>query len=247
MANRTKFTDRARTRETFQKISANSGNMRMGGFGSGGHNWKGRGTVGGCRSLDVNELNKMGALVSSFRGGWRWSYEDGTEATIGLRMKEGGLVLSYRYRRNGSEWEDVEQPAPITWEPCRYGGRRPYFRCPGVVTGVPCGRRTLKLYGAGRCFLCRHCYGLVYQSQHERGMDRVLRRANKIRVRLGGDSGTSAAFPDKPKGMHWRSYERLCEKSMDAEEEADEYMALKVARLMRRFGSGTARTKRFWA
>ena len=35
----------------------------MGGFGSGGHNAKGRGTVEGCRSLDVNELNRRGALT----------------------------------------------------------------------------------------------------------------------------------------------------------------------------------------
>jgi hypothetical protein len=41
------------------------------------------------------------------------------------------LVLSYRVQRHGGEWQDVEQPTPIVWMPCRFGGARPYFVCPG--------------------------------------------------------------------------------------------------------------------
>jgi hypothetical protein len=33
--------------------------------------------------------------------------------------------------------------------PCRFGGVRPYFVCPGIVNGIACGRRVLKLYGCG--------------------------------------------------------------------------------------------------
>jgi hypothetical protein len=31
----------------------------------------------------------------------------------------------------------------------------------------------------------------------------------KIRMRLGGNGDIFDAFPDKPKGMHWRTYDRL--------------------------------------
>ncbi len=205
----------------------------MGGFGSGGHNAKGRGTVEGSRSLDVNELNKAGVLSRGYRGSLRWSYEDGMEATIGLRMEDDRLVLSYRYRVNDGAWQDVDQPVLITWSPCRYGGRRPYFTCPGVVNGVPCGRRALKLYGAGRYFLCRHCYGLSYGSQRERGMDRALGKANKIRMNLGGEPGMASSFPDKPRGMHWRTYHRLMQEAANAEAEANELFAARAGRLLK--------------
>ena len=76
--------------------------------------------------------------------------------------------------------------------PCRFGGSRPYFICPGVVNGTSCGRRVTKLYSGGRYFLCRHCYGLAYASQREDEMDRALRRANKIRMRRGGQPGDAA-------------------------------------------------------
>ncbi|MEI6127263.1 MAG: hypothetical protein WCQ99_12005 [Pseudomonadota bacterium] len=44
-----------------------------------------------------------------------------------------------------------------------FGGSRYWFLCPGRG----CGRRVGKLYGAGKYFLCRHCYNLTYDSCRE--------------------------------------------------------------------------------
>jgi hypothetical protein len=41
-------------------------------------------------------------------------------------------------------------------------------------------------------------------------MKRGLLKAQRIRVRLGGSANMLNDFPEKPKGMHWRTYERLC-------------------------------------
>ena len=162
-----------------------------------------------------------------------------------MRAQENRLVLSYNYRLIGEEWQSVEEPVPIVRVPCRFGGTRPYFICPGVVNGIPCGRRVAKLYGPGRYFLCRHCCRLAYSSQSEGEWDRALRRANTIRMRLGGDPGMAAAFPDRPKGMWRRTYERLCHDAFEAEMVAEEAFVMRAGRLLARVDRSSNK-KGFW-
>jgi len=204
----------------------------MGGFGSGRPSGSGRDTVEACRSIDVNRLHKAGCLRPGWWGGWQWTRDGEKVASITLRVEADRLHLSYRVRMGGGDWEDVEETVRIVSAPCRFGGARPYFICPGVVNGIACGRRVAKLHGLGRYFLCRSCYRLAHGSQSESGWDRALRRANKIRQRLGGDPGMAASFPKKPKGMHRRTYDRLKKEVYEAEMIADQRLAFTVARLM---------------
>jgi hypothetical protein len=156
-------------------------------------------------------------------------------AWIGARAADERLHLSYRVCFGGGEWEDVAQTVRIVSLPCRFGGTRPYFICAGVVNGVSCGRRVATLHGPGRYFLCRHCYRLAYASQSEDAWDRLLRRANKIRQRLGGDPGMAAPFPRKPKGMWRRTYERLIKEVFEAEIYADDAFARRAELMLARF------------
>ena len=64
------------------------------------------------------------------------------------------------------------------------------------------------LYG-GSIFACRHCHNLAYECQRETDDDRAARRADTIRRRLGWEPGILNGEGWKPKGMHWRTYERL--------------------------------------
>ena len=116
--------------------------------------------------------------------------------------------------------------------PCRFGGTRPYFICPGVVSGISCMRRVVKLYGAGRYFLCRHCYSLAYASQSEDYGDRLLRRVRKIKHRLGGNAGPAAPLPPKPHGMWRRTYERLVGQAVDADLRARNALLPHIARML---------------
>jgi hypothetical protein len=217
----------------------------MGGSGSGRPSGSGRSTVEACRSIDANRLHREGCLHSGWCGGWQWKREGENVASINLRSEANGLHLSYRVRISGGEWEHVVQTVRIVRVPCRLGGARPYFICPGVANGIACGRRVAKLHGRGRYFLCRHCYRLVHTSQREGEGDRALRRANKIRQRLGGDSGMAAPFPPKPKGMWRRTYESLREAAFNAEMHADEAFALQAERLLARIDN-PKRKRSFW-
>jgi hypothetical protein len=70
------------------------------------------------------------------------------------------------------------------------------------------------LYG-GRRFRCRRCVAVPYASQNEAVHDRLLRRAQAVRERLGGGEYASLGmpFPAKPKRMRWTTYRRLREVS----------------------------------
>jgi hypothetical protein len=221
----------------------------MGGLGSGRSSGFGRDKVEACRSIDVNRLHKAGCLCAGWRGGWQWTRVDEKVASIDLRVEAEGLHLSYRVRVAGGDWERVVETVRILRMPCRFGGARPYFICPGVVNGVACGRRVAKLFRSGRYFLCWHCYRLAHASQSESGWERALRRANRIRQRLGGEPGMVAPFPQRPKGMWRRTYERLRTRAFAAELLADTAFEVHAGRLLARLESQRPSTNRkgsFW-
>ena len=215
----------------------------MGGFGSGRPSGSGREKVELTRSIDVNRLHKTGCLRAGWMGGWQWTRDGETVASINLHAEEDRLHLTYRVRVGGGEWEDVAETVRIVRVACRFGGSRPYFICPGVVNGIACGRRVAKLHGPGRYFLCRHCYRLAHASQGEDTWDRMLRRANKIKQRLGGDPGMAAPFPPKPKGMWRRTYHRLRERAFEDEMLADEAFARQAERLRARIDNPKRRRR----
>ena len=181
----------------------------MGGQGSGRPPSFDNQTVESYRAIDVNHLHRGGWLCPGRRGTLTWTRAGLEVANVAMSAAQGSLQLSYRIRASQADWEDVEQHVGIEHTPCHLGGTRPFFICSGEVEGTNCGMRVTKLYGAGRYYLCRHCYGLKYACQREQPWDRSARRADKIRKRLGGSPGIYTLFPDKPRGMWWRTYERL--------------------------------------
>ncbi len=189
----------------------------MGGFGSG--RYGGKKKAEHCRTLDINKILKSGALRPGYHGGWQWSENGNVVANINFSSTDNLVTFKYRVRTNGDEWESVEQPTPIVWTNCRYGGQRPYFQCPGVVSGNRCHHRAIKLFSGGKYFLCRHCYNLAYNSQSETRHDRLLRRANKRRMALGGEPGI-CAWIKRPKGMWKRTHDRHKAEILSAESKA---------------------------
>jgi len=198
-----------------------TGRKNLGGIGSGDwYRFDRKTTTDETHGLDVRYLHRNGLLKP---GGWfslRWSRAGKETGSIGGSV-EGAerperVILRYRHRGGSSasgEWEDVREPVPLEWTACNFGGERPWFVC----SGAGCGRRVALLYALGRYFLCRHCYDLAYESQRESGMYRALHRAQSIREKLGGSANMMEPFPERPKGMHHKTYWRLREEHADAE------------------------------
>jgi hypothetical protein len=99
----------------------------------------------------------------------KWSRNGEPPGDIQICSEENQVVLAYRHRKAGEEWEPKEYAVPLEWTHCNYGGQRAWFRCPARG----CGRRAAILYG-GEIFACRHCYQLAYPCQRESSGDRAL-------------------------------------------------------------------------
>ncbi len=201
----------------------------------GGHNWKGRGTVEGTRSLDVMKLARAGYLSGLRLGSWQWTYGDGTTNSIGIRGDRDEIVLDYRIRPHGEDWHPVHQRVPIRWTPCRLSGERPWFVCRVSANGVYCGRQVAKLYGAGRLFACRHCYRLGYRVQRGGPMDRAHHRLRRLHRKLSADyDGPDGIPPRRPKWMRQRTYDRVVQQIEAGEDRLDVVFTLGAQRILAR-------------
>lgn len=175
----------------------------MGGIGS-GNTWRSAKTT--CEAslrIDVRYMLKHGLLKPGRRGRLSWNRYGEPSGSIGYEAFSDCLVIDYRARLAGRDWESITERIPIDHAAQPFGGTRPYLRC------LRCGRRCLVLYGGLR-FRCRRCQRLSYQSQRGDAVDRAVLQIRKICEQLG------TRFPDefdllppKPKHMHWRTYDRL--------------------------------------
>jgi len=137
----------------------------------------GRDVVEDYKSLDINWLNREGYLHPGRSSLISWTRGGKPSGSVNLAAHENRVALTYTYTCAGKS-EDVEQTVILDRTGCPYGGTRPWFLCPH------CRRRVGKLYAAGKLFLCRHCYGLVYHSQQIVERDRLLNKSQAIRKRL---------------------------------------------------------------
>ncbi len=154
--------------------------------------------------LDIRVIARRGVLAQTGAVfSWRWN----NGSNIAMKAEADAVTLIYNWKD-----EPVKQRVAVVWTPCNYGGRRAWWECPY------CRRRVALLYSASKYFACRHCYELCYFSQQETPTDRKLRRAQRIRQRLGQEGGGHfAPIPAKPKGMHWETYERLYDECKERE------------------------------
>lgn len=203
----------------------------MGGIGSG--RWGARATrprVETTPWVDVLDWYRARVLKpgSAFKAIWR-CWED--ETVFDVRVIEPGSVV-VSYRAGGDAPETIGERVSVEWSLWSFRGPRPAFTCPR------CARRAMRLYARPR-LACRICHQLAYESQREDREALALRRARKLRGRLGDSGGVLGPMPAWPRGMWWRTYDRVFDEIVAAERVGARKMLRLLARTqgrMRRRG-----------
>lgn len=117
-------------------------------------------TTDGVPCLNVRDLTRAGCLVPGTSVAVSWS----SCAAMSLSLPAEGtmrVVLAYRVRAPQGGPYAVHQSIQLTSTPCRFGGARVWFTCPG------CGSRCAILYAVGGRFRCRTCQRLAYPSTRQ--------------------------------------------------------------------------------
>lgn len=181
----------------------------MGGSGSGPYGnggLIGKDTVDNSLFLDVKELKGDLIVGKSLSFAWRyrrgrfgkWEYRE-----FKIDVKEDNLVFSYF-----DQGEKYNDSVGLSWTNCNYGGKRPWFVCPGCFT------RKKKLFLKNAYFRCRECHGLTYIScqisgdklkETTRKMYKLIEKVEVIDFKVY----ELKHFLIKPKGMHQETFERL--------------------------------------
>ena len=84
------------------------------------------------------------------------------------------VVLRYQVLGPGGQRDPIDEGILLDRTKGGPGWQRLWFLCPG------CGKRVAILYLKKYYFRCRHCFGLVYQSQKMTRSERALMRSRII-------------------------------------------------------------------
>lgn len=205
----------------------------MGGFGSG--RYGGRPTADASFRIDLAWMMRTGRAKAGvdLRGTLSWTRGGEPSGSIGYSalMREPGeerLELSYT-RGSGDDRKDVEQTVRLCFTSPHYGGRRWWMICP--FQHIRVGK--LYLPPGGDRFASREAWRLGYRIQRVGKLDRASERLFRFQRKLGGDLGLGA-FPKRPKGMWYRTWERYLARYWELEEAADAELAIGLVKIMGR-------------
>jgi hypothetical protein len=107
----------------------------------------------------------------------------------------------------------------VSWTKVHLAGERPWMHC------QHCQTRVARLYAELGGYFCRGCLGSPpYATQQLSAQGRAHFQACKLRLQLGGQAQLTMPFPERPRNMHRRTYERLRRQGMDLEAQLSKRM-----------------------
>lgn len=197
----------------------------MGGLNSG--RYGGRPVVEDCLTLDLNRMLRADQLRDGQVESGVLSWTRGGEPAGSIHYRgdmadpdNAELWLDYR-RRVDDAWEAVEQRVRLESTRPAYGGRRWWMLCPYQ------GHRVTKLHlpPGGDRFASRRAWRLGYRLQRQTARDQLFTRLHTLQAKLGCTHGYDE-WPDRPKGMWHRTYERHMERYEPLQVECERQLCL---------------------
>jgi hypothetical protein len=172
--------------------------------------------------LDVRRFKAHKLLNAGIWFGWGWNRNGEPCGSVGVTMFADSMRVDYRLTRHG-ETRELRTIVSLVRIPCRFGGARTLFLCPD------CHRRCLVVYGFDRfgSFSCRRCMNLAYASEAEDTTGRLWRKERKLEAKLSEDG-------QRRKGMHWRTFDRICNKLIEVEVARDREFTRAAQALLQR-------------
>lgn len=186
----------------------------MGGYGSGRQN--GRPIAEHSLRVDIGWMIRKGLAVP---GGWRksnlrWTCrgEPSGDVSYSCDMTDPEnswleLRFSVPDRANGQRKHHTQR-IHLSYTVPKFGGKRWWMHCP--VNGARVGK--LYVPPGGDIFASRKAWRVGYQSQRIAKRDSMFERLFRLQRKLGGEIGWGQPI-SRPKGMHWRTYERYLKES----------------------------------
>ena len=173
--------------------------------------------------VDVRLWARRGDL--SMPGHFVWTWRRGGERAGSVSVwvnPPDSVTLKYVLTVNGHQ-QTVNKIIGLDYVPCRFGGARPWFKCPC------CTQRVAMLYLRWGRFACRGCQKVAYASQSEDELGRMWRKQSRLEARLGD-------FWQRPKGMRLRTYDKLMAALVECESRREQAFGEMAARLFASLG-----------
>lgn len=158
-------------------------------------------SVGELRKNGLFVAGEIGELDLSKKSNWTNGSWDGFCFKTDIHNDGIGILYISAKDQHGSIV--FEQQVYIRPLKLHYGGFRFWLECPC------CGKNRDAIYLMGGSFACRVCHDLSYKSQNAIMPVRMLYKAQAIHQKLGGSGMVLYGPPEKPKGMHQKTYEKL--------------------------------------
>lgn len=185
----------------------------MGGYLS-GRQASSRPSIEDHYSIDVCLLYRRGFLEPGVENVF-W-FPDGYEVLIACRTNYRGwplcITVVYLSRLPEGKVRLMKEVIGVEMVDVLNGrAQRPYFHCPKL------GKRVGVLILGNKGFAHRTYYRYLYRIQRQGHFDRSVTSGRKVKEKLGGSDREAATDPpDRPKGMQWKTFNRLRKKHAKA-------------------------------